>query len=1226
MALEKMLNGSGTSQFPPFQRVLAAFGAGTARPLMTVIWGDLVNLYNDVKEDTDTSYMKHTVDKKALMLLIIFIAQWTLVWTYGSLFSIAAMHHSIRLRASYLKAIVCKDTEEVHESKAATDLSTNISVIEEALSEKLGTVMQAISTVVSSLVIAFIKSWRLTLVLSGAILFLIFKDLGTSALDTKLERQLQAIDSQASALAQECFTGIRTINACCAEDKVVDRYTKILDHSKMKGLQKSRVPAIQYSVTVFVMLAAYALAFWYGTNLLVHGQIKSGGSILIVILCMNQATNALRLLVPIYGILARATAARESLSSILKSRSRLDPFSDFGEPLDAMYSRVEFQDVHFSYPSRRSVKVFNGLNLTFGAGKTTAIVGPSGSGKSTIVGLLERWYDCNSGHIKINGSNIDSYNLRSLRSNIRVVQQDAVLFNDTIFNNVSHGLIGSPYHDLSENEKRRLVVKVCKDIQAHEFIMQFPQAYDTVVGVRGSLLSGGQRQRIAIARAIISNPVILIFDEATSALDADSERVVQATIERVSRGRTSIIIAHKLATIKRADRIVLFKDGVVAEEGTHYSLLRTSNDYARIWRAQTLTQKETYQREFQKSDNSETSPERSTLSDTKSDALGGDVFVEVQTPETAIDMGHEHILSFPQTAKMIIGGNRIMVITYFLSFLSCLVAGSIYPGQAIFFAQAVTSWQKLGVYMVQDANFWSLMWFGLALVGLVGFFAVGSLSSIGGTLTARVYRGIYFRGLLLQPVTFFDSVLHSPSSLVAHLSSDPANLQGFAILFSSLAITVVNLGSFVILGLVVSWRFTLVALVGTFPVIVFAGFLRVRSQQKKNKTLSEPLMSSAQYAAEVIENIRTVSAFAMESEVCQKMAQKMTSSMGVFYRNLLFTMPMFALSQSGNLLGMTLSFWYSGHLLADRKIGALEIWIVFLSVVSGSDAAGEFFGSTSSIVHARSSGGRIKSVMADVEKTPPSARDDAEKPFLNSLSFTGVSFSYPNTRQPILNNINIEIPQGLTVAVVGPSGSGKSTIISLLERFYEPSLGQICIGGIPLAAICKKSYRSKVSLVSQETQLFNCTVRENILLGFPEDQVADEALIQAARDANIHDFIMSLPEGYNTACGKKGMEFSGGQRQRLAIARALVRNPSILLLDEATSALDSESEREVKEALSKAAQGRTTLVIAHRLSTIQDADRIFVLSEGSIVEEGSHVELMALRGVYWSLCQKQNLD
>ncbi|KAF2648785.1 ABC transporter-like protein [Lophiostoma macrostomum CBS 122681] len=1195
----------------------AALAAGTARPLMAVIFGGLVNVYND---KGDKTALKHTIDRQVLLLVVIFLAQWLVTCAYAIFFSISAMRRSMAIRSAYLKALVSQDIDSVSESRTATDLSTNISVIEDALSEKLGTVLQALSTVLTSLIIAFTRSWQLTLCMLFMVLFLIGSNFGTAAIDAKMEQVIHSIEMQASTLAEECLSGIRTITAYLATDEMGDRYATILEKSKAKGIRKSPVRAAQYSISYFVVLNVYALGFWYGTRLFLQGKISSGGSVVIIILCINQATNALRLLLPVYSVMAKAKAAYASLSSVIEMKPRIDPFSRQGDMLDTLHPQIRFQDVHFAYPSRPTVKVLDGLNVTFQANTTTAVVGPSGCGKSTLVALLERWHDAPDGGIKIDDKPVQALNITSLRSKIRLVQQNASLFNDTIYNNVAHGLIATPLGGIPESQKRRLVTIACKDVHAHEFIERLPKGYDTVVGNRGSLLSGGQIQRIVIARAVISDPLILIFDEATSALDAESELLVQSAINRAAKGRTTIVIAHKLATVKDADCIVMLKDGKVTDEGTHDSLLQTCHAYQDIWKAQSLASDDPWTETETKSTihdqiDSEKAVDEGSLQD------------DVRDEETIVNEPPNTTMTFYRTTHSLFTSSPTLRTILLASLTASLLAGAIYPLQALIFAKDVSSYQHYGRALTASINFWSLMFFVIALASLLSFSATGTLSSVGGTITARVYREAYFRALLGQPIPYFDDTRQTPGFLTAGLASYPAHLEGFVVVLSTLFITVVNLSSVIMLGLAVSWRFALVAIFGALPVIVLGGYLRVRIATTRNANLTGPLMESAQYAAEVVGNLRTVSAFAMEREVCKGMGGRMEGAWRGFYRATVVEMPLFAFSHTANLLGTALSFWYSGHLLVDGKITAVQLWIVFLGIVSGSEAAGEFFASASSIVHARSSCSTITRAIASSQDRTSSGDQVNEKPTSSSITFDNVSFRYSeDVTESVLRDLSFHVPQGGSLAIVGRSGSGKSTIVSLLKRFYDVTSGEIRLGSTNVNAIDASSYCAKVSLVSQDTQLFEGTVRENILLGVQKAWIAEETLYNAARDASIHDFILSLPEGYNTPCGRKGRDFSGGQRQRIAIARALVRDPSILLLDEATSALDSVSEMEVRKALQNASTGRTTVAIAHRLSTIQHYDRILVLEKGSIVEQGSHAQLKALRGVYWKMCQMQDLD
>lgn len=246
------------------------------------------------------------------------------------------------------------------------------------------------------------------------------------------------------------------------------------------------------------------------------------------------------------------------------------------------------------------------------------------------------------------------------------------------------------------------------------------------------------------------------------------------------------------------------------------------------------------------------------------------------------------------------------------------------------------------------------------------------------------------------------------------------------------------------------------------------------------------------------------------------------------------------------------------------------------------------------------------------------------------ITLSDVHFRYPTRDIPIFSGLNMTIKKGQFTGLVGASGCGKTTIISLLEQFYQVDQGRITLDGVNIKDIDIKEYRKAISLVAQEPTLFQGTIRENILLAVDEGSVTEEDLHQACRDAEIHEFIISLPEGYNTDIGSKGVALSGGQKQRIAIARALIRRPRILLLDEATSSLDSESEKLVQAAFERAGKGRTMVVVAHRLATVQNADVIFVLGNSGngakVLEKGSHAELVARRGVYYQMCQSQALD
>ncbi|KAK5009224.1 GTPase-activating protein [Cryomyces antarcticus] len=305
----------------------------------------------------------------------------------------------------------------------------------------------------------------------------------------------------------------------------------------------------------------------------------------------------------------------------------------------------------------------------------------------------------------------------------------------------------------------------------------------------------------------------------------------------------------------------------------------------------------------------------------------------------------------------------------------------------------------------------------------------------------------------------------------------------------------------------------------------------------------------------------------------------------------------------------------------------LQFFICFSSIIFGAQSAGTIFSFAPDMGKAKHAAAELKKLFdrkpeIDSWSNEGEVLSDVE----GTIEFRDVHFRYPTRpEQPVLRGLNLVVKPGQYVALVGVSGCGKSTTIALLERFYDPLAGGIYIDNRPITALNINSYRSYLALVSQEPTLYQGTIRENVLLGSDRADVPEAAIEQACRDANIYDFIVSLPDGFATVVGSKGSMLSGGQKQRVAIARALLRNPTVLLLDEATSALDSESEKVVQAALDKAAKGRTTIAVAHRLSTIQKADMIYVFDQGRIVENGTHQELLARKGRYFELVSLQSL-
>ncbi len=469
-----------------------------------------------------------------------------------------------------------------------------------------------------------------------------------------------------------------------------------------------------------------------------------------------------------------------------------------------------------------------------------------------------------------------------------------------MFQNVASGLPLEFRKSLSPNEISDLVRKACVDADVDEFAQSLPSGYQTRVGERSSFLSGGQRQRVAIARALINCPEILLLDEATSALDPNAERVVQTALDKVSHGRTTLVIAHKLATIQKADKIVLLKDGKIIEEGDHSTLLGINSHYAKMFNRQklyfpvTLNPGDSIEDEKEPSSVETGNPASSESEDVlASDGIGP------PAPES-----HDTQISFVSCLTILFREQQKMRNLFLIGCAACVVAGAVYPGQAVVFAKSVSVLSQDRGDLVRNGTFWALLWFILALGACLAFLVFGTIFTIVGATIMRAYRHEYFLSMLEQDMLFFAATSSSSAALTARLLSHTQQLESLVSkTIGSMVLVLVNVISSCVLSIAITWKLALVAIFGVFPLISLAGFLQVNLSSKNHSKNSRHYEEALRFASECVACIRTVSSLTMEAEVCGKFEATLKVLISKGYRNTMLTMLLFALSQSANLLG-----------------------------------------------------------------------------------------------------------------------------------------------------------------------------------------------------------------------------------------------------------------------------------------------------------------------------------
>uniref|UniRef100_A0AAR2JGQ3 ABC-type xenobiotic transporter n=1 Tax=Pygocentrus nattereri TaxID=42514 RepID=A0AAR2JGQ3_PYGNA len=1176
---------------------------GAVLPAMVIVFGDMTDSFvqNEISNNINITLnpnltwpisnetlgeqmTRHAIYYSIMGGIVLFAAYMQVAfWT------LAAGRQVKRLRRMFFHAIIKQDIGwfDVNETgQLNTRLTDDIYKINEGIGDKMGMCIQSFTTFFTGFIVGFAKGWKLTLVILS-----ISPLLGLSAVMTTFTSKEQTAYAKAGAVAEEVLSAIRTVFAFGGQKKEIQRYHKNLENAKNVGIKKAVTVNIVVGFTYFMIYVSYALAFWYGSTLILDKEYTTG-TLLTVFFAVIIGAFGLGQTSPNVQAFSSARGAAHKVFSIIDHHPNIDSFSDAGHKPDVVKGDIEFKNIHFSYPSRQDVKVLDGMNLKISSGQTIALVGSSGCGKSTTVQLLQRFYDPQEGVVGIDGHDIRSLNVRCLRELIGVVSQEPVLFATTIAENIRYGR-----EDVTQEE----IEQATREANAYDFIMKLPDKFETLVGDRGTQMSGGQKQRIAIARALVRNPKILLLDEATSALDTESEAIVQAALDKVRLGRTTIIVAHRLSTIRNADIIAGFQNGKIVELGTHDHLMGMKGVYHSLVTMQVSS--EATENKAEEVGLDEKSPSVNSMTEQslfrqKSMSFTGSEKKQEDGDKDPAQVKHMHFRisaycpSFPEVSFFTVLRLNKTEWPYMVVGVFCaIINGGIQPAFAVIFSKMVA------VSRIQSIE----TWHGTDI--LLGF----CFGKAGEILTMKLrYRA--FKAMMRQDLGWYDDPKNSVGALTTRLATDTAQVQGATGLrMATLAQNVANLGTSIIISFVYGWQLTLLIL-SIVPIMAVAGAIQMKmlgGHAVKDKKELEQAGKVRYYLLGCLHWF----VFLLRNAVKKAHVLGLTFS---------FSQAMIYFAYAG-------CFKFGSWLIEQKLMDFEAVFLVISAVMYGAMAVGEANSFTPNYAKAKISASHVLML---INRVPDIDNDseEGENPdhFEGNVRFQDVHFKYPSRPDiPVLQGLRLRVKKGQTLALVGSSGCGKSTTIQLLERFYDPLRGSVMLDNKDAKQLNIHWLRSQIGIVSQEPVLFDCSLAENIAYGDNSRQVTQEEIEQAAKAANIHSFIEGLPQKYQTQAGDKGTQLSGGQKQRIAIARAILRNPKVLLLDEATSALDTESEKIVQEALDKAREGRTCIVVAHRLSTIQNADIIAVFQNGVVVEQGTHHQLLNQQGAYYALVNSQ---
>lgn len=1216
--------------------------SGLIFPAMALIF---VEMWEKVKRGNND--YKQTAEDKSEQLIYLFAAAFITSALGSSLWRLFGTKLVQNLRYTYLKTLISQDMTyyDLNNPQVFTSqFYRNFEDFKEAMTHSMHITIYGVTAYLAGLGVALYKAPQLTLIFSIlSLLILLAMGYYIKYTQQKFEILKNSVKER-EIVTEQVFESIKVIKSLNAANFEHKKFKRSVNNCHEKENEFDIKRAVSYGFFQSSVYIVYIITLFFGAMMVRHkwknwvnDDLLDSASVLAAFQALFFGIQGIFLTSSSIMKYGKGMLAAWEIEEVLDREPLIRLEEKQKQHAQTQIQKIEFENVNFSYEGRKMNEVVKNVSFEIKTGQSIAFVGGTGGGKSTIIQLLQRLYEPDSGRILIDDVDIKEYNLASIRKKIGYVTQEPILFAMTVKENL---LLANP--DASDIEIKSALEKA----SAWEVVKGLDSGLDTFVGEGGSQLSGGQRQRICIARTILQKPSILILDECTSALDRQNDLAVQTALQNLESTSMIISVAHRLSTVDKYDQIFYIKSGEILERGTHKQLIDIGGLYKELIESQFETKENVTEGARPALYTHLNKPkDKTSLDSSRDQGFTSKTGEETATLLNRVQTNSSGKKTYDFTLKKIYNSKPKDTI---FSLFAALIAGACLPLFSYLIAEEM--WYLVSYdsrnYGAQDARKASdidsdLIWVNLGLIlfaflALILFTVFRRYSDyIASHSRAQIQTDLH-KEIISKDVGYFEGEDFNPAEVTHLLNKDatkiisteyeiyPIILSGFGSILSGLIITYLIRPKLAMIALCIA------------PVVFLGGVI------DPNTILTAPtstgkILAESRIFQQTVTNIKTIRSLKIEKLQQRKFESQCKKSILLILIESFFQGALFGVGASAPALAYSCLFYFGFRHLDEYGADPEDVLKCVWTIVVAFYCAGALQEPLPLLREASGVLSQIQSIFSTENQIEGKKEGEKIKKMQGTIEFRNVTFRYPGSKVCVLDNFNLKIEAGEKIGIAGISGIGKSTLFALLYRFYDVELGEILIGGKNIQDLELQFLRKKIGMVPQMPVLFNVSILNNIK--YNEEKIPTNLVRKAIENSMAKDFIeedikdiKNLSEqtdkrlGYYRLVGMKGNLLSGGQKQKIAISRALVRKPIIYLFDEATSALDAPSELQVQKSLDSVSKGKTSLTISHRPSTIRNSDRIVVLHEGRVGEEGSYDELMEKKGLLWKLNKQEGAE